>query len=159
MRERIFSIIEIIVRQILISKNLVHDEKEIVEYLISEGYNLEEVNTAFSWIRDIAGEQKVKSPLRKSLNESNNIRILSSDEKISFNKEAYGFLIRLKEFGFIDNELQEEIIERAQYFTDGEVGLDEIKSIAAMVMMNHSGTEWGEDINRLFNDEWESAVN
>jgi len=26
-------------------------------------------------------------------------------------------------------------------------------------MMNHSGTEWGEDINRLFNDEWESAVN
>jgi Smg protein len=159
MRERIFSIIEIIVRQILMSRNLVHDEKEIVEYLISEGYNLEEINTAFSLIKDIAGEQKVKTPLRKSLNETNNIRILSNDEKISLTREAYGFLIRLKGLGFIDNELQEEIIERAQYFTDGEVGLDEIKSIAALVMINRSGTEWGDDINRLFNDEWESALN
>ena len=159
MKERVFSIIEIIVRHILMSKNMVHDEKEILEYLLSEGYNMEEINTAFLWIRDIAGEQKVKSPLRKSINESNNIRILSNDEKISLNKEAYGFLIRLKELGFIDNELQEEIIERAQYFTDGEVGIDEIKSIAALVMMNRSGAECGDDINRLFNDEWELSIN
>ncbi len=159
MKERVFSIIEIIVRHILISKNIVHDEKEILEYLLSEGYNLEEINTAFSWIREIAGEQKVKLPSRKSINESNTIRILSNEEKISLSKEAYGFLIRLKELGFIDNEIQEEIIERAQYFADGEVGLDEIKSITALVMMNRSGAEWGDDINRLFNDEWESAVN
>ena len=159
MKERVFSIIEIIVRHILISKNIVHDEKEILEYLLSEGYNLEEINTAFSWIREIAGEQKVKLPSRKSINESNTIRILSNEEKISLSKEAYGFLIRLKELGFIDNEIQEEIIERAQYFADGEVELDEIKSITALVMMNRSGAEWGDDINRLFNDEWESAVN
>jgi len=158
-KERVFSIIEIIVRHILISKNIVHDEKEILEYLLSEGYNLEEINTAFSWIREIAGEQKVKLPSRKSINESNTIRILSNEEKISLSKEAYGFLIRLKELGFIDNEIQEEIIERAQYFADGEVELDEIKSITALVMMNRSGAEWGDDINRLFNDEWESAVN
>lgn len=159
MKESILNIIEIIVKHIFKSKEKPFNENEVVEYLLSEGYNIEEINAAFSWIREILGVRKVKSPLKRTEGRSDALRVLTPAERMNFSPDAYGFVIRLKELGFIDDEMQEEIIERAQYLSDIEIGLDEIKSIVAFVIMSRSGGEWGDDINRLFNDEWESSLN
>lgn len=158
MRERILNIIEIVVRHILVTKEITFKENEIIEYLLSEGYNLEEINTAFSWIREIIGHQRLRSSLKKS-KKSIGMRLLSPEEKMNFSPEAHGFLIRLKELGFIDDDMQEEIIEKAMYLSDGQIGREEIKVIVVLVIMNRSGAEWSDDINRFFNDEWESSLN
>ncbi len=161
MRERILNIIEIVVRHILMTKEVVFNENEVIEYLLSEGYNLEEVNAAFSWIREIIGHQQLTLPSKKSKKKTaiTGIRLLSPEEKMNFSPDAYGFLIRLKELGFIDEDMQEDIIEKAMYLSDGKMGRDEIKTIAALVIMNRSEAEWSDDINRFFNDEWESSLN
>lgn len=159
MREKILYIIEIIIKQILISKEIAFDEKGIIEYLLSEGYNIEEINAAFSWIREIIGAQNPAPSSKKIKGISNTMRILNPLERMNFSPEAYGFLIRLKEFGFIDDDMQEEIIERTQYFSDGEIGLDEIKSTVALVVMSRSGIELSDDISKFLNDEWENSLN
>lgn len=161
MRERILNIIEIVVKHILTTKEVIFNENEVIEYLLSEGYNLEEINTAFSWIREIIGHQRLTPPSKKSRKNTGitGIRLLSLEEKMNLSPEAHGFIIRLKELGFIDDDMQEEIIEKAMYLSDGQIGREEIKSIVALVIMNRSGAEWSSDINRFFNDEWESSLN
>jgi Smg protein len=161
MRERILNIIEIVVKHILMTKEVVFNENEVIEYLLSEGYNLDEINTAFSWIREIIGHQRLTPPSRKLKKSTGirGIRLLSPEEKMNLGPEAHGFLIRLKELGFIDDDIQEEIIEKAMYLSDGEIGREEIKTIVALVIMNRSGAEWSDDINRFFSDEWKSSLN
>lgn len=157
MNKRILNIIGIIVKQVLMNKEILLNENEILEYLLSTGYSIEDINTAFSWIRELTGDRQVST--KKIKFKPNAIRILSLMERMNFSVEAYGFIIKAKELGFIDDEMQEEIIERSQYLSTEEVGIDEIKHIMASVVMSYTGERLGDYIDRFINNEWESSLN
>lgn len=82
-------------------------------------------------------------------------RVLNTKESLKINEEAYGFLIRLKEMGLIDADLQEEIIEMAMLAAEDDIGMDDIKGITAMLIFDQSPGQWKSDITDIINDRWD----
>lgn len=124
-------------------------------WLLKEGFSPEEIDEASSWLRNLALSSDLCMAIKDSSGNYCTNRVLNAEESLKISEDAYGFLIRLKEMGFIDSELQEEIIEMAMLAVEDEIGMDDIKGITAMLIFDHSPSQWKSDITDMLNDRWE----
>jgi Smg protein len=85
-------------------------------------------------------------------------RVFSTEENRTLSSEARGFLTRLRTMGILDNETQEEVIEKALLMAEDEVSLKEIKTITVLAMFANSQNEWRREFDCLLEDDWQRLL-
>jgi uncharacterized protein Smg (DUF494 family) len=113
------------------------DPQELLEELVAEGYEAGEVEIAMAWIGRFISDPAASLPSALEEINSSGLRLQSLEERFSLSTEAFGYLLRLENAGFIDPSLREEILERALGNYESEIGEEEMKYISRMVLMDH----------------------
>ncbi len=157
MRERVLAIVSFIAQYFLDDRDMV-TETDLVEELLSVGFESEEIDAAFVWMESQAlcapagSETSLNAPPLSH-------RVFTLEENRALSSEARGFLSRLRTMGILDNELQEEVIEKALLMSDDEVSLKEIKTITVLAMFANSQNEWRREFDCLLEDDWQRLLN
>jgi Smg protein len=136
LKERMLGIVHLIVDRILEQNDL--EKNNIVESLISEGYNPREIIDAFAWIKDFSMNIYQHKGMRKLYDKPKSFRVLTAEERMRFSAEAWSFVIKLREMGIINDALREEIIDKAFALIDDEVELDDMMIVASLVLFKQS---------------------
>lgn len=152
MRERVLAIMTLIAQYVMENRDP-SAEVDIVEELLASGFEEEEIDAAFTWMETISQSLRPRAQLEESFVVPPQ-RIYTPEEVRAFTVEARGFLTRLRNLGIIDDPIQEEIIEKAMRMAEDEVGLKELKTITALVLLARSQDEWQRELDCIFEDDW-----
>jgi Smg protein len=150
LRERVLAIVSIIAQYVMGDREAV-TENDIVEELLAVGFVSEEIDAAFSWMQNLALQ---KLDPGTQLPEVRAQRIFTAEEVFSISAEARGLLIRLRMLGILDDQTQEEIIDKALQVAEDEITLKEMKAIAAMTLFAHTNDEWRREVDCFLADDW-----
>jgi Smg protein len=155
-RERVLAIVSFIAQYFLDDRDLM-TESDLVEELLSVGFEAEEIDAAFCWMESQAlcppiGTETTLNP------PAANHRVFSSEENRVLSPEARGFLTRLRTMGILDDEIHEEVIDRALQVAEDEVTLKEIKTITVLAMFANSQHEWRREFDCLLEDDWQRLL-
>lgn len=150
MRERVLAIVTLIAQFVMEERDTL-SENEIVEELLSVGFEADEIDAAFSWMETLSLQQGTAPAPLLALSTH---RIFTPEECRTLSSEARGFLIRLRMMGILNDELQEEIIERAMQSSEDAVCLKEMKTLTALILFARSHDEWRREADRLLEDDW-----
>lgn len=132
MRQKILNILGHLSQSLRQNKDLFYDAETIWEELNSQGFSEEEIWGALSHIEKTTLEEI--GPYWSD--EIPVCRVYTSEEASQISKRARGYLWKLKVRGIIDHALEDEIIEKAMNL-DGETGLKEIKTVAALTLFGY----------------------
>ncbi len=138
MQERLIEIIVYLLKE-LRSPETKGNYSNLSQKLISNGYSVNEINFAFNWIFN-------RLPEKASFNDeeieysSRSNRLLHEIEKMFIDREAYGYLLQMRQLGLLDDNEFEMVIEKAMSIGTATVSVDDIKSIAASII-------FGSDLN------------
>jgi len=100
--------------------------------LVRAGFGNQEIFKAFSWLNDLS-EQGVDSGF---VLDPGSFRVFSQDETLRLPVECRGLLIQLEQFGVIDPDSREQIVERALALEVEDMDLDQFKWVLMMVLLN-----------------------
>lgn len=100
--------------------------------LVRAGFGNQEIFKAFSWLNELS-EQGAEDG---SLPDRGSFRVFSQDEILRLPVECRSLLILLEQFGVIDPETREQIIERALALEVDDMDLDQFKWVLMMVLLN-----------------------
>lgn len=157
MRERVLAIVSFIAQYFLDDRDMM-SESDLVEELMSVGYDAEEIDAAFCWMEN----QALCAPtgIETSLNApAMSHRVFSVEELRVLSPEARGFLTRLRSMGILDDEVQEEVIDKALQIAEDEISLKEIKTITILAMFANAQHEWRREFDCLLEDDWQRLLN
>lgn len=157
MRERVLAIVSFIAQYFLDDRDVM-TESDLFEELLSVGFEAEEIDAAFCWMEN----QTLSPPTSEGVSLSPPVqshRVFSTEERRAIAPEARGFLVRLRAMGILDDELQEEIIEKALHMADDEVSRKEIKTITILTIFANSQNEWRREFDYLLEDDWPRLLN
>jgi Smg protein len=156
-RERVLAIVSFIAQYFLDDRDIL-TESDLVEELLSSGFEAEEIDAAFSWMENqtlCAPTSSETSLVAPTLSH----RVFSSEENRALSSEARGFLVRLRAMGILDDEVHEDVIEKALQMSEDEVTLKEIKTITVLAMFANSQHEWRREFDCLLEDDWQRLLN
>ncbi|MBI2608466.1 MAG: DUF494 family protein [Deltaproteobacteria bacterium] len=141
MNEKTLDVVGVILES-LTSKSVKEDD--MIDILLGQGFSLKEIESAFKWMA-----QTILSPQNYS-NYGKSLRILAEHEKAKISPEAWGMLLKLKNLNIIDDELIEEILERAMNESLDEVNAEEMKQIVQMSLFRANETHSNPSITLLY---------
>ncbi len=150
MRERVLAIVTIIAQYVMTDRDQL-TESEIVEELMAEGFEAEEIDAAFRWMEDLS--QQPRKQDERTLQVPTH-RVFTLEEVWGLSADARGFLIRLRTLGILDDEAEEEIIERSLQVAEDEVSLKEIKALTALVLFSRTAQDWWREVDCFMDDDW-----
>ena len=150
MRERVLAIVTILARYFLEDRDFL-SETELVEELLSVGFEADEIDAAFSWMN---GLSTTASDQESAFRQTTTQRIFSADEERLLTSEARGFLIRTRSLGLLDDLLQEEVIDRAFQLGEETVSIKEIKVITALTLFARTNEDWRREVDCLLAEDW-----
>jgi len=150
LRERVLAIVSLIAQYVMEDQDIL-TENDLIEELLAVGYDADEIDAAFLWMENLSLQTRknTKGSLTLPAN-----RIFSPEECRDLSLSARGFLLRLRTLGIIDDELEDEIIDRAVRANEDEVSLKDIKSIAALVLFARSHDDWLREIECFIEGDW-----
>lgn len=152
MRERVLAIVNLIAKYVMGTNGAPISEQELVAELMSEGFDAQEINDAFSWMESTALEQpRDKSDFCVS---STTMRIFTAEECRLIDIEARGFLVRLRSMGLINDEIEEDLIGRIVTSTEEPVSLQEMKILTALTLLARNSNQWQREIDCLMTEDW-----
>jgi len=151
LRERVLTIVSIIAQYVMDDRDFL-TEGDLVEQLLEEGFEAEEIDAAFSWMESLSMQCRSAATGRELTQPT--YRIFTPEEGQVFTRDAMGFLIRLRTLGILDNDLQEEIIDKALRMSEEEVTLKEIKALTALTLFTRSQDDWHREVDCFMEDDW-----
>ncbi|MBM3264233.1 MAG: DUF494 family protein [candidate division Zixibacteria bacterium] len=142
MYEKVMEIIVLLMKHMQDEQGCFNDIADVSQTLVGYGYTQKEVNTAFAYLFERLQAQAepvvaTTSPIQHKPN-----RILHAIERLIISPEAYGYLIQLRELGLIDDAQTETIIERAMLSGARTVTQDDVKAIAASMLLATDSSLW-----------------
>jgi len=152
LRERVLAIMTLIAQYVMENPDF-SSETDIVEELLAVGYDEEEIDAAFNWMETVSLSLHTSSQTDQIFSTPVQ-RIYSSDEIRKLSLEARGFLVRLRNTGIIDEEIQEEILDRALQTDEDEVTLKEMKTVTALTLFSRSQEEWQREVDCIIEEDW-----
>jgi uncharacterized protein Smg (DUF494 family) len=132
MHERIVEIILFLVNELRSNKQLSEVD---VSLLTQNGYTQTEISTAFSWLFERLSVGQTLIPTTDESHQS--VRVLHEAEKMVISPDAYGYLLQCKELGLLTNADIETIIERIMAAGFSVVGVPEMKSFIAGMLLDN----------------------
>lgn len=104
---------------------------ELTAQLEDAGFDLNEINQAFDWLKQINA-----APLSRQIASATAIRSYNYFEREKLSVEAIGFLYFLEHSNVIDPFIREVVIERAMALISGVVTVEQLQWIVLMVLFN-----------------------
>lgn len=151
LKERVLAIVSIIAHYIMEDGQLPANG-DLIEELLAIGFESEEIDAAFHWMENLSLHQPTDH-LTHSLSIPSH-RIFTSEECHALARDARGFLMRVREMGIIDENILEEIIQKALHNDEDEVSLKDIKTLTALTLFSHSHHEWMREVDCFMDDDW-----
>ena len=155
MRERVLAIVTILARYFLEDRDFL-SETELVEELLSVGFEADEIDAAFSWMQGLTSAANESDD---NFQPTMTQRIFSAEECRMLTQEARGFLIRLRSMGLLDNLTQEEVIDRAFQLGEETVSIKEVKVITALTLFARTNEDWRREVDCLLAEDWSRLFN
>lgn len=135
MYQRVMAIIGIISDYLADEVDLFEQEDEIVDDLVSLGFDFPEIETAFGWIANLSQGKELNLNLLDLEPESGFQRHFSQEEMRLLSADARTWLVKLRQLEIIDQIAVEDIIDQALILGGSHVGSEDIKVIATMVIV------------------------
>lgn len=151
LKERVLAIVSIIAHYISEDGQLPANG-DLVEELLAAGFEAEEIDAAFHWMESLSLHEDSQRPDHPLTLPSH--RIFTKEECQVLSRDARGFLLRVREMGILDEELQEEIIQKAMQTAEDEVSLREMKTLTALTLFSRSHHEWLREVDCFMDDDW-----
>jgi len=152
LRERVLAIVTILARYFLEERDF-GTESELVEELLASGFDSDEIDAAFDWMQGFSASTDLP-PALPSLIDTPTVRIFTDDENRLLSADARGFLVRLRSLGILDDDSQEEVIDRAFQLGEDEVTLKEIKVMTSLTLFARSNEDWRREVDTLMGEDW-----
>lgn len=111
------------------------DEKTLTRELAAAGFESEDISRAFSWfsgLAELADQAGAEAAADKAA-----YRIFTSEETKKIGQDSRSFLLFLEQAAVLNALEREVVIDRLMALPDAEVGLDQAKWIALMVLWRH----------------------
>ena len=154
MRERVLAIVNLIAKYVLGAEDAPINEQELVAELISVGFDAEDINDAFSLMESAALQGLQQQSSSSELVIPPTYRLFSREEQQALSVEGIGFLIKIRTMGILNDETQEEIIERAVRAAEDPLSLQEVKMIAALTILSRTNSLWQREIDCFLDNDW-----
>lgn len=138
MRERFLDLVTLLARYLFEEGR--EDEDAIIAELAAEGYDPQDTREALDWLEQVAAARGGRPFVRSGADDSAS-RVLTPAEQLKIDTAAYGYLMRLRQLGLLDTLLLERVLERAMEVDADEIGVEEAKQIAALVLFDRSPYE------------------
>jgi len=156
LRERVLAIVNLIAKYVMGAKGEQISEQELVAELMSEGFDAQEINDAFSWMEATALDLP-RPEMRTDLDissSSRTSRIFTAEECRLIDTDARGLLIRLRSIGLINDEIEEELLDRIMAAAEEPVSLQEMKILAALALLTRNSNQWQREIDCMMTENW-----
>jgi len=141
LRQKIRHILGHLSQSIRQDKDLFYDSDTIWEELSTQGFSDEEILGALQHI-----EKNTLAEIGPYWSQDIPVcRVYTSKESNQISRQARGYLWKLKVRGIIDHALEDEIIEKAMNL-EGETGIREIKTVAALTLFGYEHKAHGEGL-------------
>lgn len=114
------------------------NQDEIHEELVQAGFPEGEIDKAFRWMDELARSQ---GSLENRDHASHAIRIYIDAELGRLDVECRGLLLYLEQNGILSPSSRELVIDRAIALESMPIGVEELKWIVLMVLINQPGQE------------------
>jgi Smg protein len=150
LRERVLAIVTLIAQYVLEERDF-QSEGEMVEELLAEGFGQDEIEAAFSWMENTTLPNQ---PAPTWTAEVKTHRVFTHQETSRFSGESLGLLMRLRIMGILDDQMHEEIVERAMGGVDDEIGLQDLKPLVALTIFTRTYQAWQREITCLIEEDW-----
>ena len=136
MDERLVEIIIAIVDRLVDTGTGSDTVESITRSLMAEGYNAQEINTAFMWLYHTVDESFFEEGkiIRKD-RLLGTVRVLNDFERTMITPEAYGYVLQLSQLGLLDNLQIEEVLDRAMYSCGDMVELNDVKRVVPSIIL------------------------
>ncbi len=139
MKGRVFDAVAYLTHQYGPSKMVGRDPQELREELLDAGYEEDEVERALAWLRRLARggvpPGKVMAPAPDAL------RVATPEEGRKLTAAGRGVLLRLERAGLLDPETREAVYERALTLDVPELGEEEVRVLAALLLRARPGAD------------------
>jgi Smg protein len=150
LRERVLAIVTLIAQYVMEERDPL-SESDLVEELLAVGFEAEEIDAAFSWMESLSLQTSSQSDLTLTLPPH---RVFTHEEIRAISSEGRGFLMRLRILGILDDQTQEEIIDKALQMAEDELTLKEVKTLTALTLFARSHEEWRREVDCFMEDDW-----
>lgn len=154
LRERVLAIVNLIAQYVMGAEDTHISEQELITELMAVGYEAEEINDAFTWMETIALHPGSDQDAAEPMMLVPTYRVFSDQEKQQLTSEAQGFLVKVRAMGLLNDEAQEEIIERATRSAEDAVTEQEIKLITILTLLSRSNSLWIREIDCFLENDW-----
>ncbi len=154
MRERVLAIVNLIAQYVMGAEDSHISEQELITELMAVGYEADEINDAFNWMESIALRPATDQEAAEPMIQMSTYRVFSEHEKIMLTSEAQGFLVKVRAMGLLNNEAQEEIIDRAIRAAEDPVTEQEMKLITILTLLSRSSSLWLREIDCFLENDW-----
>jgi len=151
LRERVLAIVSIIAQYVMEDRDFL-SENDIVEQLLEDGFEADEIDAAFSWMETLSMQSRSLQASAELAMPTH--RVFTAEEDLMISSPARGFLIRLRALGILNDDLQEEIIDKALRLEEEEVSLKEIKALTALTLFTRSQEDWRREVDCFMDDDW-----
>lgn len=135
MRERMYDMMRLLVESTLQGANVLNDEHELSKVLGNHGFQPEEIYDAIAWVQQILGDRGEFADTTSRGGRTRSVRVLHPEERLAFSPAAHGLIHRLSNQGVIDEFLREEIIQRCIDLAVEEIGLEEVRTVALLILL------------------------
>ena len=129
-------------------ENYIHSEAEIfvdhqdlTDELTRAGFNQAEICKALNWLEKLSTVQHTEAQGFTNVASLSSTRIYSEDEMMRLDVQSRGFLIFLEQVKVLNFETRELVIERVCELDEPIMGLEDLKWIVLMVLVNVPGNE------------------
>lgn len=113
------------------------DKLEVISHdLLQRGYSQHEISFAFSWLYERYNDESEELQRNTGATLAASFRVLHEAERMVLAREAYGYLLQLKQLRLLNDVQIEFVIERAMMTGMARVTETEIKALAAAVLFN-----------------------
>ncbi len=114
------------------------DQDEIQEDLRQAGFPENEIERAFQWMDELVLHQSIEHQLA---HRPHSVRIFTEQEQRRLDSECRGYLMFLEQSGILDHAGRELVIDRVLALESDAIGIEEIKWVALLVLINQPGQE------------------
>ena len=136
MDERLVEIIIAIVDRLVDQEYSANTVEDLTQLLITDGYSVGEINTAFMWLYHTVDESFFEEGrVLPQFGSKANLRMLNDFEKSLITPQAYGYILQLGQLGLLDDLQIEELIERAIFSCAETVELNDVKRIVPSIIL------------------------
>ena len=119
------------------SQEAPNDQGEIQEELLQAGFPENEIERAFQWMDELVLHQSEQQLTHRP----QSFRIYTDEESGRLDSECRGYLMFLEQNGILDHAGRELVIDRAIALENLHIGVEELKWVALLVLINQPGQE------------------